>query len=132
MTVDKRTRGLILQAMVSMGAADGQLDASEQEAICRIYHQITGLEIGELEVAVIADHRAKSPTRFATELAAACQDIPMSDKETLLRAAYLVLLADERIAARERKKLKDFAGAMQIREIHYNAILEDLSSLLGD
>ncbi len=132
MTEEKQHKGLILQAMVSMGAADGTLDNSEQETICRIYNQITGKEIGELEVAVVADHRAKSPTKFASELAAACQSIDVKAKETILRAAYLVLLADERVSARERKKLKDFAAAMKIPEIHYNAILEDLSSLTGE
>lgn len=132
MTEETRIRGLVLQAMVSMGAADGQLDTSEQDTICRIYQQITGKVIGELEVAVVADHRSKSPTKFASELAVACQNIETAEKETILRAAYLVLLADDRISARERKKLKDFAAAMKISEIHYNAILEDLSSLTGD
>lgn len=132
MTEDKQLRGLVLQAMVSMGAADGTLDNSEQDTICRIYNQITGKEIGELEVAVVADHRAKAPTQFTSELAVACQSIDIKAKETILRAAYLVLLADERVSARERKKLKDFAAAMKIPEIHYNAILEDLSSLTGE
>ena len=31
-----------------------------------------------------------------------------------MRAAYLVLLADDRIAGEERKKLKDIAAALQI------------------
>lgn len=125
-------KGLVLQAMVSMGAADGQLDRSEQETICRLYEQVTGDGIGELEVAVIYDHRKKAPTQFAAELAKNCRALDMQSKETILKAAYLVLLADGHIAARERKKLKDFAAAMKISEIHYGAILEDLSSLSGE
>ena len=48
-------------------------------------------------------------------------------KESLLRASYLVLLADGRVAARERKRLQDFASALKISEIHLSAIMEDVS-----
>ena len=52
-------------------------------------------------------------------------------KEEIIRAAYLVLLADDRIAGEERKKLKDIAAALQIPEIHFGAILEDLAIWLA-
>jgi hypothetical protein len=42
-----------------------------------------------------------------------------------------VLLADNRIAGEERKKLKDIAAALQIPEIHFGAILEDLAIWLA-
>ena len=48
-------------------------------------------------------------------------------KEEIIRAAYLALLADDRIAGEERKKLKDIATALAMPEIHFGAILEDLA-----
>ena len=48
-----------------------------------------------------------------------------------MRAAYLILLADDRIAGEERKKLKDLAAALDISEIHFGAILEDLAVWLA-
>ena len=51
--------------------------------------------------------------------------------DEIVRAAYLVLLADDRIAGEERKKLKDIAAALQIPEIHFGAILEDLAIWLA-
>ena len=44
---------------------------------------------------------------------------------------YLVLLADGRIAGEERRKLKDISAALQISEIHFGAILEDLAVWLA-
>ncbi len=42
------------------------------------------------------------------------------------------LLADERIAGEERKKLQDIAAALRVPEIHFGAILEDLAIALAE
>jgi hypothetical protein len=42
-----------------------------------------------------------------------------------------VLLADDRIAGEERKRLQDIAAALQVPEIHFGAILEDLAIWLA-
>jgi DnaJ-domain-containing protein 1 len=45
-------------------------------------------------------------------------------KEEIVRAAYLTLLADERVAGAEREQLKDIAAALQISETLLDSILE--------
>ena len=65
------------------------------------------------------------------EFGAAAKSLDKETKEEIIRAAYLVLLADDRIAGEERKKLKDIAAALQIPEIHFGAILEDLAIWLA-
>jgi tellurite resistance protein len=60
------------------------------------------------------------------EFSAAARVLDREAKEEIIRAAYLVLIADARIAGEERKKLKDIASALQIPEVHFGAILEDL------
>ena len=65
------------------------------------------------------------------EFAAASKALNRNAKEGVIRAAYLVLLADNRIAGEERKKLKDIAAALQIPEIHFGTILEDLAVWLA-
>ena len=42
-----------------------------------------------------------------------------------------MLLADDRIAGEERKKLQDIAAALSVPEIHFGAILEDLAIWLA-
>ena len=70
-------------------------------------------------------------TKSWPSLAAAAKSLDKASKEEIVRAAYLVLLADDRIAGEERKKLKDIAAALQIPEIHFGAILEDLAIWLA-
>ena len=61
------------------------------------------------------------------ELSAAAPVLDRETKEEIIRAAYLMLLADDRIAGEERKKLQDIAIALRVPEIHFGAILEDLA-----
>ena len=52
-------------------------------------------------------------------------------KKEIIRACYLVLLADERVAKEERKKLHDIAAALKVPEIDVGAILQDLAIWLA-
>ena len=65
------------------------------------------------------------------ELSAAAGSLDADTKEEIIRASYLVLLADDRIAGEERKKLQDIAAALKVPEIHFGAILEDLAIWLA-
>lgn len=120
---------LVVQAMLAIASADERLVAAETEIIRRIYRQLTGNTISALEVVHAIDGSTGNALDIVAELEAKCDELEISTKETLLRAAYMVLMADKHIAASERKKLHDFADALEIPEIHLNAILEDLSTL---
>ncbi len=119
---------LILQAMISIAFADGEIDADEMATLRRLYEKETGEEIGVGDVEKASLFLQSSSDRPADALSAACAVMDKSTKETLLRVSYMVLLADGRVAARERKKLHDFAGALKISEIHLSVILEDIST----
>ena len=58
------------------------------------------------------------------ELSTAAGSMSRETKEEIIRAAYLTLLADKRIAEEERERLKDIAAALQISEIHFDAIVK--------
>lgn len=118
---------LILQAMISIAFADGEIDADEMATLRRLYEQQTGDEISVGDVEKASLFLQSSSDRPADALSAACAGMEMATKETLLRVSYMVLLADGRVSARERKKLHDFAGALKIPEIHLSVILEELS-----
>jgi tellurite resistance protein len=116
--------------MVAMAGADGRLDTREVSLIQQIYEDLEGKALTALEIAEAADAYAKNGDLLA-ELAAAADGIDMDTKEEILRAAYLVLLADNHIAAEERKKLQDIAAALKVPEVHFGAILEDLAIWLS-
>jgi tellurite resistance protein len=120
----------ILKAMVAVAAADGRLDSREVGLIQKVYQDQTGRPVDVSGVAGAAQAYATKRDVLA-ELSAAAGGMSLETKEEIIRAAYLVLLADERIAGEERKKLKDIATALQIPEIHFGAILEDLAVWLA-
>jgi tellurite resistance protein len=120
----------ILKAMVAVAAADGRLDSREVGLIQKVYQDQTGRPVDISGVAGAAQAYATKRDVLA-ELSAAAGGMSLETKEEIIRAAYLVLLADERIAGEERKKLKDIAAALQIPEIHFGAILEDLAVWLA-
>jgi tellurite resistance protein len=120
----------ILKAMVAVAAADGRLDSREVGLIQKVYQDQTGRPVDVSGVAGAAEAYA-TKRDVLTELSAAAGGMSPETKEEIIRAAYLVLLADDRIAGEERKKLKDIAAALQIPEIHFGAILEDLAIWLA-
>lgn len=119
----------ILKAMVAVAASDGGLDERETGLIQQIYQDQSGRLLTADEVAKAAEANAKGDA--IAEFAAASKVLDQSTKEEMIRAAYLVLLADDRIAGEERKKLKDIAAALQVPEIQFGAILEDLALWLA-
>jgi tellurite resistance protein len=119
----------ILKAMVAVAAADGRLDAQEIGLIQQVYKDQSGRTLSADEVASAVEANAKG--EVLAEFAAAAKVLDKGTKEEMIRAAYLVLLADDRIAGEERKKLKDIAAALQVSEIHFGAILEDLAIWLA-
>jgi tellurite resistance protein len=119
----------ILMAMVAVAASDGGLDDRETGLIQQVYQDQSGQALTAEEVARAVEANAKGD--MIAEFAAAAKVLDQATKEEMIRAAYLVLLADDRIAGEERKKLKDIAAALQIPEIHFGAILEDLALWLA-
>jgi len=119
----------ILKAMLAVAASDGRLDSREIGLIQQIYKDQSGQTLTADEVARAADANAKGDV--LAQFAAAGDMLDKATKEEMIRAAYLVLLSDDRIAGEERKKLKDLAAALKVPEIHFGAILEDLAIWLA-
>ena len=119
----------ILKAMVAVAASDGKIDPLEIGLIQQVYRDQAGRSLTEEEIKRAAEGAAKGD--MLAEIAAAGKVLDKATKEEMIRSAYLVLLADDRIAGEERKKLKDIAAALQIPEIHFGAILEDLAIWLA-
>ena len=119
----------VLKAMVAVATSDGHLDSREVGLIQQVYEDRTGRKLTADEVARAVDANAQGD--MLDMFGAAAKTTDMETKEEMVRAAYLVLLADDRIAGEERKKLKDISNALQIQEVHFGAILEDLALWLA-
>jgi tellurite resistance protein len=117
---------LILKAMIAVASADaGALDDKEVSLMQQVYEDQAQRPITPQEIAEIAGTTTRDG--LLAEMTAAAPVLDRGTKEEIIRAAYLTLIADGRIAAEERKRLKDIAMALQVPEIHFGAILEDLA-----
>jgi tellurite resistance protein len=121
---------LILKAMIAVASADGGLQESEVSLIQQVYQDQAERPITPEEIASVSE--ATTRDGILAELSAAAPVLDRETKEEIIRAAYLTLLADGRIAAEERKNLKDIAMALRVPEIHFGAILEDLALWLSE
>lgn len=121
---------LILKAMIAVGSADGGLEDREVSLIQQVYEDQAERPITRGEIAEVS--QASTRDGLLAELSAASPVLDRETKEEIIRAAYLTLLADGRIAAEERKKLQDIAMALRVPEIHFGAILEDLALWLEE
>ena len=121
---------LILKAMIAVGSADGGLEDREISLIQQVYEDQAERPITREETFEVS--QASTRDGLLAELSAASPVLDRETKEEIIRAAYLTLLADGRIAAEERKKLQDIAMALRVPEIHFGAILEDLALWLEE
>ncbi len=117
----------MLRAMISMAAADGDVADVETATVSAVFEKVTGenVDADEIEGAssgIVADSGA-----LRADLSAAADGLEKSEKEAVVKAAYLVLLADGHVAAPERKRLFEIAHALDMPDIHVTAILEGLS-----
>ena len=112
----------ILKAMVAVAAADGRLHAREVGLIQKVYQKHTGHPVDVGGVAMAAETYAMKRD-VLVELSAVAVGMSQETKEEIIRAAYLVLLADNRIAGEERKMLQDIAAALQVSKSHFDAIV---------
>jgi tellurite resistance protein len=121
----------ILKTMVAVAAADGRLDAREVWLIQKVYQEHTGRAVDVSGVALAVQAYATKRNVLA-DLSAEVGSMSLETKEGIIRAAYLMLLADKRIAEEERKKLRDIAAALRISEIHFDAIIEGTEATSGE
>jgi len=125
--LDHECRELLVIAMLAMALADGAADDAEIARICEVYRDLTATNIDAAAVQSLA-HRAASQNLCLTcHLSRSCKDLDESARETIIVAAYKVLLADGRIAAGELKALRTIANALDLDEVHYKAVLEDIT-----
>lgn len=118
----------ILKAMIAVASADRSLETQEVNLIQQIYQDQVGKPVAASDITEAAE---ASRGDLLAELSAAAVTLDTETKEEIIRASYLVLLADERIAGEERKKLQDIAAALKVPEIHFGTILEDLAVWLS-
>lgn len=121
----------VLKAMVAVAGADGRLNAHEVGLIQKVYQDETGhsVDVSGIFRAVQAYATRRD---VLAELSGVAGSMSAEVKEKIIRAAYLTLLADGRIAGEEFKTLKDIAAALHVSAHQFQAIIEDAEQNLGE
>lgn len=112
-----------------MGIADGNLRPVEANRICEVYERLTDQVIDHDHIGDLVEAHAADKTPTHDLLSDVREELDRTTKENILKASYLTLIADGEISAEEHKRLRDFARALRIEEVHFNAIMEDLADL---
>jgi DnaJ-domain-containing protein 1 len=93
------------------------------ELIGKVYQDQTGKSV-DVSGIVRAVQAYATKHDVLAELSVVAGSMSAELKEEIIRAAHLMLLADERIAGQEREKLEKIAAALQISETRLSAIVE--------
>ena len=130
---DKKTTDAdwIVKAMVALAAADGRLDAHEVGLIQKVYREQTGRSV-DVSGVLLAVQAYATTRDVLAELSATVGSMSRETKGEIIRAAYLTLLADKRIAEEERKTVKDMAAALRISDNEFQAIIEAIAPSSGE
>jgi len=112
----------IIKAMIAVAAADGRLNAREVGLIQDLLQAQTGRFVDASGI-VLAVQAYATKRDLLRDLSVAEGSMSPETKEEIIRAAYLMLVADEYVAEPELKKLKDIAAALGISETHLEAII---------
>ena len=121
----------VLKAMVAVAGADGRLSAREVGLIQKVYDDETGRTVDASGILRAVEAYVTRRDVLA-ELAGAAGSLSVEVKEKIVRAAYLTLLADQRVAGDELKKLKDIAAALDVSERQFQAIINGAKPNSGD
>ena len=121
-------RRVMIQSMAAMAAADGDLGEEEIRKMDAIYARLTGREIGESAVAQVTGPFLDNKVAISTVLKNERDDLSDSDKALVLKASYLVLMADNVMGAEEEAKLGEITSGLGLSGADLDAILKDLKS----
>ena len=114
----------VLKAMVAVAGADGRLNAHEVRMIQKVYEDETGRSV-DVSGIFLAVQAYATRLDVLAELSGVAGSMSAATKEKIIRAAYLTLLADHRVAGQEFKTLKDIAVALGVEENAFQAIMKE-------
>ncbi len=121
----------MVRSMMAMASADGRLDEREVTTISRAYEAITGMPLPAAKVREMATMMANRDTSIYDELGRIEGRMSPATKAMIMKATYLVLIADSDAAEAEQNRIADVAQALKLpyeraiaalREVHESPV----------
>ena len=120
---------LMLRAMMSMAAADGDFNDIEAVTVSAIFEKVSGQPISEDEIIATASSLQGAGSDVCADLAAAAGGLQGNERDAILHAAYLVLRADGVSDAGERDQLLELATAMKVTDEEVASVISAADDL---
>jgi uncharacterized tellurite resistance protein B-like protein len=120
----------IIKAMAAVAAADGRLNAREVALIQAGFESLMSRSV-EVSGVFLAVQAYATRRDVLAELSAVAGSMSQETKAKIIRAAYLMLLADTRAAEEELEAVKGIVAALQISESQFQAIVEEVKRSPG-
>lgn len=122
----------VVQAMVAMSVADGNLDDSEIEMISGLYQNLTEQTLAADDVRSIAASMEKADFSITDALENVRDMLDTESRELVLKAAYLVLIADGVVDENEEKLLNGIADSLEFSGERYGEIIDQIMANVPD
>jgi tellurite resistance protein len=124
--VQAQFEAAVTRTMVRMMMADGVVAEDEVQTIRDIYSSITDREISKQGVHDEIRKAKQSRRTLAGELAQLAGSLNPEGKEIVIKAAFLVALADGELQDEERQLLVTIGQALGMTEAHIRKAIESL------
>lgn len=124
--VEEEVNWGILEVMAHMAAVDGKVEPSEVEMIAELYQQLTEEALGIEEVQRVVELAVASDHTPITYLEHVREWIPEDEKEMILRAGALVMMADGEERNSELELLMAIAATLEIPSDRASELLHEL------
>ncbi len=124
--VEEEVNWGILEVMAHMAAVDGKVEPSEVEMIAQLHQQLTDEVLALEEVQRVVEAALASDHTPITYLEHVREWIPEEEKEMILRAGALVMMADGEEGDSELDLLMAIAATLDIPSDRASALLHEL------
>ncbi len=116
----------ITRVMVHMMLAEGGIGEEAIETIRNIYSQLTGSQITAEQIHGGAEQEQREQNDIASVIAPCVNDLSDDGKEMLIKAAYLVAIADADLHYDEQALLERIGEAMGVSTDHLDRIIDSM------
>ena len=127
--LSNKSLDLMLRAMMSMAAADGDFTDIEAVTVSAIFEKVSGQPVSEEEVRATASSLQGTGSDVCADLASVADGLKAKERDAILHGAYLVLRADGKSDADERSRLLELATAMKVPEDEVASVLKAADDL---
>ncbi len=112
--------------MIAMAISDGDLGRAELRTIAALHRQLTGVSIRPARIQRLAERMRRDGHRVRDALAAVNGRLDDSLRSLIVKAAFLVLMADSAVDDRETALLDDIATGLALPPDQFEAMLAGL------